>query len=401
MRGHIRKRGKRYSVVIDTETREETGKRRQKWFSHRTRKEAEIHLANLLSQLHGGGTVPTHKLKTGEFLDQWLSDYASGAVAPTTLKSYKETIKLHLKPVIGKIPLTKLSPQKIQGYYSNRLIIGLSSTTVLYHHRVLRQALQHALRWGLLVRNPCEMVDPPRKNKPEPKVWDEKQVKKFLVDAEKSPYYRLYLTAVMTGMRQGEILGLRWQDVDLSRQVARVRQTFYRLGKEQLFKEPKSNKGRRAVPLPKVLVDELLNLREEQNDHRRLFGDAYIDHDLIFCQQNGKPIHAHNMATRDFKMVIEAAKLPVIRFHDLRHCHATLLLHQGVHPKIVSERLGHSGISITMDIYSHALPGLQEAAIKGLEDSLFGSKIANELQTNQTENDENFVFDEKDNDMFY
>ncbi|MCC7202404.1 MAG: site-specific integrase [Nitrospirae bacterium] len=400
MRGHIRKRGKRYAVVIDTEP-DEAGKRRQKWFSHRTRKEAETHLTNLLSQLLGGGTIPTHKLKTGEYLDQWLSDYASGSVAITTLKSYKETIKLHLKPCIGNIPLTKLSPQKIQGYYSERLTTGLSPTTVLYHHRVLRQALQHAVRWGLLVRNPCEMVDPPRKNKPEPKIWDEGQVKKFLISAQQSLYYRIYLMAIMTGMRQGEILGLRWQDVDLTRQVARIRQTFYRLGKVQLFKEPKSNKSRRAVPLPQIVVDELLNLREEQNDHRRLFGADYKDHDLIFCQQNGKPVHAHNLATRDFKRVTQGAKLPVIRFHDLRHCHATLLLHQGVHPKIVSERLGHSGIGITMDIYSHALPGLQEAAVKGLEDSLFGDKSANKLQTNQMEINDKSMFDEKGEDEFY
>ncbi len=273
---------------------------------------------------------------------------------------------------------------------------------MLYHHRVLRQALQHAVRWGLLVRNPCDMVDPPRKNKPEPRIWDEVQVKRFLSNAESSSYYRLYLMAIMTGMRQGEILGLRWQDVDLSHPVARIRQTFYRLGKNKLFKEPKSSKSRRAVPLPHVLVDELLNLREEQNNHRRLFGNEYEDHNLIFCQQNGRPIHAHNMATRDFKRIIEAAKLPLIRFHDLRHCHATLLLHQGVHPKIVSERLGHSGISITMDIYSHALPGLQEAAVKGLEDRIFPKgKTANELQTNQMENNDKSMFDEKNKDEFY
>lgn len=215
-------------------------------------------------------------------------------------------------------------------------------------------------------------------------VWDQNQIYRFLEDARSSAYFRLYLAAITTGMRQGELLALRWQDVDLIRGTAQVRQTFYRLGKEHLFKEPKSDKSRRSIPLPSFMVEELLTLREEQEKQRQIFGDAYEDHDLIFCQADGKPLHAQNIVRRDFKATIKKAGLPVIRFHDLRHCHATILLHHGVHPKVVSERLGHSGIAITMDIYSHVLPGIQEQAVQILQNMLSGKNVANPLLIGET-----------------
>lgn len=372
IRGHIGRRGRGFVLVIDIGRDPVTGKRRQKWYQHRTRQEAETHRVELLSLMYGGNFVPDSKLTVGEFLQRWLRDYASGAVAPTTFARYREIIQLHLTPALGSYPLGRLSPLAIQGYFRDRLERGLSSTTVRHHAMLLHEALRHAVRWGLLTRNPCDMVDPPRRRPAEVRVWDEEQVRLFLAQAKRaSPYYRLYLAAVTTGMRQGELLGLCWRDVDLAMGTASVRRTFYRLGKEPVFKEPKTQKARRTVALFGLLVEELRHLREEQAELRRLLGPRYEDNDLVFCQHNGKPLRANNIVRRDFRSVLKQAGLPRIRFHDLRHCHATMLLRQGAHPKVVQERLGHSTPAFTLHVYSHVLPGIQEQAARALESSLF------------------------------
>jgi integrase len=180
--------------------------------------------------------------------------------------------------------------------------------------------------------------------------------------------------AVLTGMRLGELLGLRWKDIDLVLGVASVQQTFYRLGKKQLFRQPKSAKSRRNIALPPMLVEVLKNLRVRQGENRRLYGTEYHDLGLVFCQPDGKPLHAHNVTQRDFRRVLDRAGLPRVRFHDLRHGHATHLLRQGVHPKVVQERLGHSTPAFTLDVYSHVLPGMQEEAAKALESQILGPK---------------------------
>ena len=227
----------------------------------------------------------------------------------------------------------------------------------------------------LVARNPVDHVEIPRKQHKEMRVWDEEQVKLFLAEAKRSSHcYPLYLAALTTGMRQGELLGLRWQDVDLALGEARITQTFYRLGGRKIFKAPKTDKARRTVALPLVLVEALKSLEEGRNRHKREAGGAYHDLGLVFCQASGKPLHAHNIARRDFRRVIQLARVPRIRFHDLRHCHATLLLQQGVHPKIVQERLGHATPAFTLHVYSHVLPGMQHEAAARLQERLFGGR---------------------------
>jgi integrase len=367
MRGHICRRSKNsWAVIVYLGRDAATGKERHKWFTHPTKQEAEAHLAQLLTQLHGGGTLPHTKATVAEFLQQWLQDYATGAVGPVTLATYRDMIRVHISPALGGIPLAKLSPQAVQGYLSRELE-GLSPTTVRHHAMILHAALRHAVRWGLLARNPCDMVDPPRRVHAEMRVLDEEQVRLFLAEARRSsPHYALYLAAILTGMRQGELMGVRWRDVDLVLGVAAIQQTFYQMGRQQLFKEPKTPKARRNVALPKALIEELRRVRERQAEYRTLFGPEYQDHDLIFCQPNGKPLRANNIVRRDFRRVLKRASLPQIRFHDLRHCHATLLLRQGVHPKVVQERLGHSTPAFTLQVYSHVLPGLQAEAAEAL-----------------------------------
>ena len=204
-------------------------------------------------------------------------------------------------------------------------------------------------------------------------VWDEEQVRLFLAEARRSSmHYCLYLTAILTGMRQGELLGLRWSDIDFVLGAASIQQTVYRLGAEILFKKPKTARGRRSVALPASLLDALRRHRQRQAEMQGVLGTEYHDHGLVFCQPNGKPLHAHNLAQRDFRRVIERARVPRIRFHDLRHTHATQLLRAGVHPKVVQERLGHSTPAFTLAVYSHVLPGMQEEAARTLSARLLG-----------------------------
>lgn len=295
MRGSIIKRGKSsWALVVYLGRDPQSGRERQKWYSHRTRREAEAHLNQILSAIQGGSwTPPNTKLRFADYLECWLTDYAVGAVRSTTLESYRMIVRKHFLPAPGHIPLTALSPQAIQGYFSSRLHgkkdeqgrwvqRPLSTTTVRHHGMLLHEALRHAVRWGLRANNPTDMVDVPRNRQTEMRVLDEEQVRLFLAEARRSsPHYRLYLAAVMTGMRQGELLGQRWRDLDLTRGTASVQQIFYRLGSQQLFKEPKSAKARRTVAQPLVLVEELRVLRKEQDERRRPLGDLYYDHGLF------------------------------------------------------------------------------------------------------------------------
>jgi len=239
-------------------------------------------------------------------------------------------------------------------------------------YRVLRTALGRAVRWGMLIRNPCGFVDPP----PLPHVprvaWDEEQIRMFLAEARRSsPHYRLYLTALLTGMREGELLGLEWSHVDLTLRVISVQQKFYRLGKRILMSAPK-NRRAHSVTVPPILVSEMRRLREEQVEQRRRLDPSFEDHGLVFCQPNGRPLHGHNVTQRDFRRIIQRTGLPRIRFHDLRHAHATHLLHLGTPMNTVQERLGHSSPSITLKFYGHVLPGAQREAADRLERHFLG-----------------------------
>lgn len=384
MRGCIVKRGpKSWAVVLYLGRRD--GKEVRKWYSHRTRREAQAHLAQILAAMQGGGWTPPTKMLTGDYLERWLQDYAVGAVGPVTLRNYQDIIRVHLTPALGHVPLAALSAQAIQGYMSRKLADGLAPASVRTHHRVLSQALRHAVRWGLLARNPAALADPPRLRRYETTVWDEEQTRLFLGEAARSSrHYTLYLAAITTGMRAGELLGLRWRDVDFVTGVASVQQTFYRLGgnkktgdrTQMLFKVPKTAASRRAIALPGVLVEALRRLREEQAEHRRLLGEEYEDRGLVFCQPDGKPLHLHNLAVRDFRRLIEKTGLPRIRFHDLRHLHASHGARAGVPAKVMQERLGHATPHFTMQVYTHTLAGMQEEAARAIEARLFADPDA-------------------------
>lgn len=242
MRGHIQKRGKAWRIKVTQGRDPATGKVRQKWFTYPTRQEAEAHLADMLAKIHGGGSIPTTRITVGQFLREWLEKRA-GAIRATSHESYVQIVNGHLLPTLGTIPLRHLTALDAQGYITTKLqgrkdgdgkmlTKALSPGSVRKHIAVLREALGHAVKWGLLARNVCDLVEKPRVARKEMRVWDEEQTQMFLAEAKRqsSPYYPLYLTAITTGLRAGELLGLRWSSIDFLLGTARVERTFYRMG---------------------------------------------------------------------------------------------------------------------------------------------------------------------------
>jgi integrase len=384
MPGHISKRGKdSWTVVLDQGRDPMTGKRRQLRRSVKgTRRDAEAALVQLLHQRDSGIDAPPGKLAVGEYLQRWLEDYAKGNTAPRTFQRYDEIVRLHLIPALGAILLAKLRPQHIQAYYSKARqsgrvdgkVGGLSAQTVLHHHRLLREALHHAVRWQLLARNPADAVEAPRPQRHEMRVLTPEGVQRLLAACRDPDFHAIVFVAVATGLRLGELLALRWSDVDLKGGSVHVTRTLqYVLGQGLMFREPKTSRSRRNVSLSRDTVAVLSEHRRRQLERRLAVGPAYEDQGLVFAGPAGKPIPPYSVSQR-FATLVKAAGVGPLRFHDLRHTSATLMLSAGVHPKVVSERLGHSGVAITLDTYSHVLPGLQEEAANLLDAFLAGPR---------------------------
>ena len=366
MRGHIRKRGSTYSIVVDV-GRDEYGKRKQKWYSgFKTKKEAEKALADIIAKIEKGEYFEPANITVAQYLDYWLDTYAKINVAPSTYRRYTE-FAAHIKSHnIGKIILPKLKPAHIQGFYSFLLEKNLSKSTVLKIHRMFRLSLKHAVNWQFIISNPADAVTPPRPDKVEMQVWDIETSKKFLNDIADTPIFIPVLLALQTGMRSGEICGLKWEYVDLSRGFLIVKYALQRINGVLALKEPKTTKSMRTIALMDYTVQALKEHKRKQNKIKLLMGSAYNDQDFVCAWEDGRPYDPHYLGQK-FTKLIKQLGYPKIRFHDLRHTHATMLLQQGINPKIVSERLGHSQISVTLDTYSHVLPNIQKEAVSRME----------------------------------
>ncbi|MBI3910611.1 MAG: site-specific integrase [Armatimonadetes bacterium] len=375
MKGTIYQRGKDTWLIAVDLGKAANGKRKRLWKTvHGGRREAERELTQLLRERDTHTLAEPNRLTVAEYLGHWLSDYARPNVAPKTWERYEEIVRLHLIPALGGLRLDRLQPLHIQGAYSRWLESGrrdgkggLASRTILHHHRILREALQQAVRWQLLARNPADAVDPPRPAPQEMAALDEAGTARLLEAARDTWLYVPILLAIATGMRRGEILGLRWQDVDLEKGALSVRQTLEQTQANGLaFKQPKTPKSRRAVALPAVIVQELRRHRGAQAERQLLLGPTYHKSDLVCCHDDGSLIRP-SVLSKCFGSLLRRSGLAHVRFHDLRHTHATQLLREGVHVKIVSERLGHSTVGITLDTYSHVLPGMQEDAARRMD----------------------------------
>jgi len=375
MRGHIVKRyNKRYknnySIVLDLGTDPATGKRKQQWISFKgTKRDAEKRLSELLHQLDTGTFMKPGKTTLAEFLDRWIEDYRPN-LSPRGFDRYDGIVHNHLIPRLGRITLTQLKPEHIQTYYTEALNGGLSAATVQYHHSVLHVALQSALKRGLVNRNVADAVDLPKVRQKEMETWNEDEISFFLEAAKKTPHRALFYTSLYTGARRAELLALRWQDIDLVLGQMYITRNLHQLKDgSYIFTEPKSAKSKRMINLPPSLTIELTKHREKQEEERERLGTQLNDEDLAFSHLDGRPLRP-NTITRAWKTLAIRCGLKPIRLHDARHSHASLLLKQAVHPKVVQERLGHSSINITLDRYSHVAPGLQEAAAARFDDLL-------------------------------
>ena len=269
-----------------------------------------------------------------------------------------------MNPRIGNKKLGQVTPLMIQTLYSDLRVAGLSSRSIIHTHTLLHKSFQQAVKWRMIAQNPVALVEPPRAERREMSVLTRQEASKFLDATRGHRYAALFTLAVSTGMRQGELLGLRWSDVDIDAKRLQVQQALQRQREEGLvFVTPKTRQSRRTIVLSDRAVVALKSHLARQDDRRATAGCRWVEHDLVFAGLTGGPLEPSKI-TLEFKRTLAAAGLPAIRFHDLRHTAATLLLSQNLHPKMVSEMLGHSTISITLDTYSHLVPVLhQQAAV--------------------------------------
>lgn len=360
MRGHIRKRGRTWAVVVDI-GRDERGRRRQKWHSgFRTKRAASEALTEILGQLSTGQYVAPSNLTVRRFLEEEWLPAIRPSLRPLTLNSYAANVRNHVVPRLGSARLQGLTPAMLNSMYAE-LSESLSPRTVRYIHAILRRALSDAVKWNRLARSPAAAADPPSLRaavKTVMRTWSAVELQAFLESVRDDRLAACWRFLAMTGCRRGEALGLRWRDVDLDAGRATIVRAL--VGSRALS-ETKSERGQRTIALDARTVAALREHRRAQLEERFALGSAYEDHDLVFCREDGTPIWPRSLS-RAFARHAAAVDLPRIRLHDLRHTHATLALQAGVHPKVVQERLGHATISITLDVYSHAIPAMQEEA---------------------------------------
>jgi integrase len=309
------------------------------------------------------------KVKLKQFLEHFLIRIKP-TLHPNTFKDYSQVIKDHINPFIGLIKLKDLNPNHIQEFYSIKLENGTTPSRVRYIHAVLHRALNLAVRWGYIDRNPAKFVNKPKQPRKEMKSLSAEQVRIFLIKSRGSRYETLFCLAVTTGLRKGEILGLRWSDIDWGSRSLRLQRQLQRVhGEGLIFSKPKSRSGRRLIMLGPSTAQKLRDHKRRQHMEKQDAGKDWEALDLVFPESNGSPTKPRKI-NRHFKTILLEAGLPNIRFHDLRHTSATLMLQCGVHPKIVQERLGHSSIAITLDVYSHVLPVMQSEAAQKLDEFL-------------------------------
>lgn len=337
------------------------GNRKRRTVFGESKEDVQKKLRDKLNQATTSLSIAPNKVKLGQYLDRWLNDAAKAAVRPTTYANYERVVKNHIKPHLGGVTLGNLTPVHVQSMIASMQTDGKSAETIRLTYAVLRRALKQAVTWRLVTYNATYGVERPRAVKVEITALDADQVTDLLKAARGDRLEAIYVLAVGTGMRLGEIFGLQWADVDLAAATIMVRRTLSELGGKLFTSEPKTAKGRRKIDLPAVAVAALLKHRKQT------IVEGFAAIAWVFCNTKGGPLRRSHFHKQQFKPLLKKAKLPDIRFHDLRHTSATLLLAAGVHPKIVQERLGHSQISVTLDTYSHILPSMQVDAAYRLD----------------------------------
>jgi integrase len=372
MKGHIRQRSSgHWAIVLDVRD-PQTGKRKRRWHSFAgTKRQAQIEAARLISELQNGTAVEPSRMTVAVFLERWL-EHMKGQLSPRSRERYADLCRKNIAPLLGVLALTKLRPAHISAAYAKALASGrrdgsggLSPRTVTYMHRVLREALQQAVRWNLLARNPADAVKPPKVERRQMRVLDADGTAALLEAARGTNLFVPVLLAALCGVRRGEIAALRWRTVDLERGTLAVVASAEQTSTTVREKPPKNGKGR-AVALPLLVVDELRSHRVRQAEGLLALGVRLTDDHHVVTREDGLPLQPRSL-THAFETFLRKHGLQRLRLHDLRHTHATQMLKNGVHPKIAQERLGHSSVAITLDLYSHVLPGMQDEAAQGVD----------------------------------
>lgn len=373
MRGYIAKKGKQYYAIIYEGIDPATGKERRRWHPGGPRRaDAEKLLTELVKRVNDGHTTPSDRISLGEYLtEKWLP-IQRAQLRPSTFDSYRRNIENHVVPNLGRIPLHKLAPEDLDTFYARLLTEGklngdgggLSPKTVRYIHLTINKALKDALRKGSVVRNVAEAADPPKlssQKRDEIKAWTAEELRTFLDSIRDDRLYPAFHLSSHTGMRRGEILGLRWSDVDLDGALVSVRQALISVAYEMQISDVKTSYGRRVIDIDEGTVAIIRRWRKTQAEERLASGGRYQDTGLVFGRADGGWIQP-DLFSQTFDRAVAKTNLPEVTLHDLRHTHATLLLKAGVPVKVVSERLGHSNPGFTMSVYQHVIPGMQAEA---------------------------------------
>jgi len=375
MKGHLKERSPgHWSIVIDVPD-PATGKRRRKWHSFKgTKRQAQIECARLISAIQTGHYLEPSKTMLAQFLERWL-EHMKAQLSPKSHARYCELVRKNIVPLFGSIILTKLRAEVIDAAYAKALASGrrdgrggLSPQTVIHMHRVLKKALGQAVKWELLIRNPVDAASPPKASRGKMNTYDLDQTAELIERMRPTRMLVPTLLAALCGMRRGEIAALRWKNVDLTTGQLAVLESAEQVGSKVRYKMSKSGKGR-TLELSASLVEELRAHRLRQTEELLRVGVILSDDTFVVAQADGTPLQPDTL-TQDWFRKLAGTSLPRIRFHDLRHAHATHMLANGIHPKVASERLGHSKIGITLDLYSHVLPGMEADAVERVDAAL-------------------------------
>lgn len=375
MKGHIRERSPgKWAIVLDV-VDPATDKKKRKWHSFRgTKREAQTECSRLITELKTGTYVEPTKQTVAAFLDEWLN-FIKPTVSPKTHERYAEICQKGIAPLLAGVTLAKLKTDRIDAAWAKALTEGrrdgkggLSPRTVHHMRRVLIKALNQAVVWDRLVKNPAQASTPPKIERKSMLAYDASQVAALLEHMRPTRLYVPVLLAVMCGLRRGEIAALRWKNVDLDARMMAIVESAEQTTGEVRYKPPKNDRAR-PVAISPTVAEELRSHKARQAEELLRLGIRMDDNGFVVAQIDGRPLQPRSI-THEWTRLLAKTELPRIRFHDLRHTHATQLLAAGVHPKVASERLGHSTIGITLDLYSHVMPGMQEDAAAKVDGAL-------------------------------
>jgi integrase len=384
MRGSVRRRGNSWEFrfrELDPYTGKPGRERSQGGFA--SQKAAQAALRKQLHDMDSGSYVAKVDTTLADFVrERWLPAIEP-TLRPATFRSYARNMRLHVLPVLGDVPIQRLTPLMLNALYADMLRHGrkchrdggLSHRSVRYVHTIVHRCLRDAMRWQLVMVNVAAAADPPRLSaamRMPPRTWTADQVRSFLVAMVGNRRYAAFLLLASTGMRRGEVLGLTWDNLDLDRAQLSVTKTLVDVDSEVQWGAPKTQRGRRLVQLDKRTVAALREHRARQLQERLAAGAAYQDQNLVFATRDGRFEDPKHFTREFYRCSARVPDLPRIRLHDLRHTWATLALERGIHPKVVSERLGHASIGITLDIYSHVTPAMQADAAETVAAAIFG-----------------------------